>query len=238
MAVKDINVKSPISMNGGRVKSAGTPIDSGDLVNKEYLDSLLNQSYFLDSVDSIQVDNSLVPSKVVSPASRYIITNKDSLNAQFGGIAGLGNNDIVEWNGSSFVVVTDVSTVDAEFMLAYIEDIDKYYQYTKATNTWGVASGLNEIEFGNGLSYDEISGLLQIDSSVVVQKKEFVIGNGVDSDYVVTHNLSNDLPSVTVKDTGTNELLKPYIEFTSNMAILLSFSPIPGVNQIKVTVEG
>lgn len=68
---------------------------------------LLDTSNINFNVNGIQTDNTLVP--VLTLDNKYIIKNASSLNANFGSISGLANNDIVRYNGSAFELYLDVS---------------------------------------------------------------------------------------------------------------------------------
>ena len=57
-----------------------------------------------------QTDNTLDPGASPTTGDRYILTNTASLHANFGAITGVGDNDIVEYDGTNFVVAYDVST--------------------------------------------------------------------------------------------------------------------------------
>ena len=59
----------------------------------------------------IQVDNTLDPGASPTLNDRYIITDAGDINANFGSIAGLEDNDIVRYDGDDFVVSLDVSAV-------------------------------------------------------------------------------------------------------------------------------
>lgn len=85
------------------------PTTDYQVANKKYVDSLSNSGDFLDRVLKMQEDNTLDPGLTPHLYDRYIILNASSLHTNFGTISGLGNNDIVEYNGSAFTVVYDTS---------------------------------------------------------------------------------------------------------------------------------
>lgn len=236
MAIKDQVVKSNFNMNDNRIKKVGTAIEDTDAINKKYVDELLALSSFQDDVVAVQRDATLVPNKTINPRSRYIIIDKTALHADFGSIVGLANNDIVEWDGSKFIVATDMSNFTSEYMLAYVEAEDAFYQYSASDDQWETASGLNEMAVGFGLA--KINGELKIDETIVVRKKDFLIGDGSALDYVIVHDLNNNTPNVTCKETITNQEVNTFIEFTSANTITVSFNQPIGVNEIKVSIEG
>ena len=64
---------------------------------------------FQPDVLDIQVDASLDPGASPTLGDRYILTDTGNLHANFGSISGVQDDDIVEYNGSAFVVAYDVS---------------------------------------------------------------------------------------------------------------------------------
>ncbi|RMH47903.1 MAG: hypothetical protein D6688_02850, partial [Alphaproteobacteria bacterium] len=87
----------------------GVPIDSNHAVRKADLDAAIAGIDFQPDVIDVQVDATLDPGVSPATGARYIITNAASLHANFGTISGLQDNDIVEYDGSQWVVAYDVS---------------------------------------------------------------------------------------------------------------------------------
>jgi len=71
------------------------------------------ESAYQQPVLDIQTDNTLDPGATPATGARYIIENSASLHANFGTITGVGDDDIVEYDGSDFVVVWDASAQGA-----------------------------------------------------------------------------------------------------------------------------
>lgn len=92
------------------------------------IDSKIEQLDWQKDVLDIQVDNTLDPGATPTAGDRYIITDKDNLHANFGTITGIGNGDIVEYVGSAFVVVYDVS-VQGEGAFVWNRADNGLYQY-------------------------------------------------------------------------------------------------------------
>jgi hypothetical protein len=93
------------------------------------------------------------------------------------------------------------------------------------------------VQSGAGLS---LSGSgLAIDTAVVVRKYAASIGDGTNTTYTVTHNLSTRDVQVTVYDNSS-----PYaevvvdVQHTSTTAIAVLFSVAPTSNQYRVVVQG
>ena len=233
--IKEQLVKSILNLDGNAIKNIADPVEPKDAVNKEFLEKKLSESSLKDSVSSIVKDNTLVPQKTLDPQVRYIVLNKDNLHPDFGTIVGLGNNDIVTWNGTSFVLDEDVSLTPKAYIVVFVEDIEEFYQYSKVDDEWEPILGLNDIALGEGLIVENNS--IKIDNTVV-QKKEFLIGNGTDSTFSLMHNFESSTVSVTIKDTVTNQQISTLVEYVSINEISLSFNPIPSLKQFKVIIEG
>ncbi len=76
--------------------------------DKKYVDdsiaSVATLGEWQDSILDIQADATLDPTASPTLGDRYIIGDKDALHANFGTIAGVANDDIVEFDGTNFVV--------------------------------------------------------------------------------------------------------------------------------------
>lgn len=128
--------------------SSVTPTLGSHLVNKDYVDDKENNNDFQESVLDIQVDATLDPGASPATGARYIITNTAALHANFGTITGVGNNDIVEYDGANFIVVFDVS-VNTEGGKTWVEDVDRYYAY----------NGTAWVDAGATVNHNNLSGL-------------------------------------------------------------------------------
>ena len=75
----------------------------------------------------------------ITPSSgeHYILTNVSNIDAGFGTITGLGENDIVTYNGTDFTVETDVSTLtkSGEYQV-YVKDTNEVYYYDLNLIEW------------------------------------------------------------------------------------------------------
>jgi hypothetical protein len=123
------------------------PVNASDVVNKGYFDAALVGLDFQADVDGIQTDNTLDPGATPATGVRYIITDSGNLHANFGTISGVGDNDIVEYNGSAFVVAYDVS-VQGEGAITWDTASNSWYYYN---TSWGAFGGLDALTAGTGL---------------------------------------------------------------------------------------
>lgn len=93
------------------------------------------ESAYQQPVLDIQTDNTLNPTP--SEGDRYILTDVGNLSAAFTGITGVGNGDIVEYDGSAFLIVWDASA-QGSGALTYDKDSGLYYEFNGTS--WGQQS--------------------------------------------------------------------------------------------------
>lgn len=109
-----------------------------------------NESIYQQSILDIQTDAVLDPGASPAKGDRYILSNTAALNANFGTITGVGNNDIVEYDGSDFIIVWDASAQGAG---AQAFDKDSGSQYFFNGTSWALNShpdGGDGITFNSG----------------------------------------------------------------------------------------
>lgn len=129
------------------VTGVTNPVNASDVVNKGYFDAALVGLDFQADVLGLQVDNTLDPGATPTTGDRYIITNSASLHANFGTITGVGDGDIVQYNGSAFTVSYDVS-VQGEGAICWDRNSNSWYYYN---TVWGQFGGLDALTAGTGL---------------------------------------------------------------------------------------
>lgn len=137
-----------LDAQGNKITNLGTPTAGTDAVHKTYVDGLIQGLRWDDPVESIQTDNSLDPGASPTTGARYIITDSANLHANFGTISGVGDNDVVEYDGADFAVVFDASvTGEGEAV------------YNKATNSSYVYNGSSWVVMGGTSDHGGLSGL-------------------------------------------------------------------------------
>ena len=104
---------------------------------------------FQADVLDTQLDSSLDPTASPDTGARYIITDSGALHANFGTIADVASGDIVQYDGSDFVVSYDVSVSGAG---AICWDLDSSVFMMWDGSTWTVFGGLAGVTAGDGLS--------------------------------------------------------------------------------------
>ena len=129
-----------------RYDSAKTYSNDYEIVDKKYVDdqvsALGTQAEWQDSVLDVQTDDTLDPTASPATGARYILEDVSNLHANFGTISGVADDDIVEYNGSAWVVArtpttgTYCSADDETNSLRYFSGsawIQKYYESTTAS---------------------------------------------------------------------------------------------------------
>lgn len=120
------------------------PTLANHLIRKTDLDARFAEFDFQADVLDIQVDNTLDPGATPTTGDRYIVADVANLHANFGTITGVGDDDIVQYDGTNFVVVFDVSVAGIGAMVWDIDSGDFYkltssgwISFTVATHSYG-----------------------------------------------------------------------------------------------------
>jgi len=133
-----------------RITGLPTPVGGTEPIRKVDFDTALAGLNWQDDVIARQLDDTLDPGAAPNEGDRYVITDTAALNANFGTISGVENNDIVEYDGSEFVVVFDVSADSkAEGALAYSLAVDEFVRFNGTE--WVIFHGLDSLVDGAGL---------------------------------------------------------------------------------------
>lgn len=120
------------------------------------------ESAWQESVLGVQEDATLDPGASPALGARYILTNTAALNANFGTITGVGDGDIVEYNGSAFEIAFDASA-NASGAQAYNEADNTFYTYNETSWANLDLSGkqdISEKNQANGYAGLDANGLL------------------------------------------------------------------------------
>lgn len=176
LVLRDTNGDATFNM----LTITGSPTNATDVATVAYVDAAVTSISWLDPAEFIQSTASDDPG-VLTAGKRYVITNTASLHTSFQGITGLGNGDVIEYNGSGWDIIYDAS-VEGEGGVIYV----------KATNTTGdylgdIAyryNGTNWVEFfnvtvnstGNGLY--ESNGAIHVgagDNSITINPDDIVV---------------------------------------------------------------
>lgn len=130
------------------VTGLAAPSNATDAARKIDLDNALAGLDFQADVLAVQVDNTLDPGATPATGARYLITDSANLHANFGTITGVADDDIVQFNGTDFVVAYDVS-VAGSGALVWDRTDTVWYRYDGTA--WSVFGGLGDLNAGVGL---------------------------------------------------------------------------------------
>jgi len=108
--------------------------------------------HWLAPVIDTQVDATLDPGGAPTTGDRYILEDVGNLNANFGAPAGVGDDDIVEFDGSVFIVVYDASVEGAGYVTCDL-DTDLLVKFNGAA--WTTAAGVTDHGALTGLADDD-----------------------------------------------------------------------------------
>lgn len=139
-----------MNANGHKISGLGAPAAPTDAARQIDIDNALSGLNWQEDVKGVQVDDTLDPGVAVK-GDRYIVTDVAALHAGFGTIADVANGDIVEHDGTEFVVVFDVSAEGekANGTLAWDNGTKTYKRFL--SGAWGSFGGLSDINAGAGL---------------------------------------------------------------------------------------
>ncbi len=135
------------SMGGNKLTNLANGTAQTDAVTLSQLQSSMAGLDFQADVLNTQTDATLDPG-APSSGDRYIITDSTSLHTNFGTITGIGDGDIVEYDGSDFVVAYDVSA-QGEGALVWDQAADSFKYWDGSA--WDLFGGLAGVTAGDGL---------------------------------------------------------------------------------------
>jgi hypothetical protein len=142
-----------LDANGNKVTNLATATNAADAVRFDQLQNALAGLDFQPDINDVVLDGATTFPGTGLPAAalgqRYIIVDTSALDVAWGTITGVGNNDIVQYNGSSWVVAYDVS-VQGEGALAWDRDSNTFQKWDGSS--WAEFGGLAGITAGNGLT--------------------------------------------------------------------------------------
>ena len=140
-----------------------------------YIDNKLDGLDYQADVLDIQADATLDPGATPTTGDRYIITDSASLHANFGTIAGIGNNDIVEYDGADFVVIYDVSA-EGEGAIVWDRAANAWKQWTGST--WSNLTAAGESNTASNVGASGI-GIFEQKTGVDLELRKLFGTNGL-----------------------------------------------------------
>jgi len=217
----------------------GTPTNATDVATVAYVDAAITNISWLDPAEFIQADATDDPGTLTA-GKRYVITNISSLHTSFQGISGLGNGDVIEYNGSGWDIVYDAS-VEGEGGVIYV----------KATNPSGTYlgniayrfNGTNWVEFFNvtvnstGTGLYESGGAIHIgaaDDSITLNADDIAVN--VDNstlEVAVGVGLRVKAGGITHNEIAASAFDSTIVDNGSNFGVA-NYTPVAGTTVSRV----
>lgn len=176
-----------LSLGGNKITNVANGTNPNDAVNLSQLDAALAGLDFQPDVDAYVADGATQFPGTGLPAAatgqRYIIADTSALDVAWGTITGVGDNDIVEYNGSAWVVAYDVS-VQGEGALVW-DRAANYFQ------RW------------DGSSWQEFGGLAGITAGAGLQKSGNVLSLELDTNSGLEFDVPGDAGKLRVQPDGS-----------------------------------
>lgn len=189
-------LSSDLNANNHKVTNLAAPTNANDAARKIDIDNALSGLNWQEDVDGIQTDATLQPSK--ANGSRYVITDAAALHADFGTIADVANNVIVEADADGeYHVVFDPTAERADGAIAWNHATSQYVRFDGSA--WANFGGMSSITNGDGL---ELAGNTL---NVLVDRAITIVGNKVGLNVAAAGGIDiNGTNEVVVKRDGTS----------------------------------
>lgn len=177
-----------LNADGHKVTNLGAPTNATDAARKIDIDNALSGMNWQEDVDGVQRDATLQPSK--AEGSRYVIGDAAALHADFGTIADVANNVIVEADADGeYHVVFDPSADRADGAIAWNHATTQYVRFDGTQ--WAAFGGMSSVTAGDGLELDGNALNVQVDRALTI------VGNKVGVNVAAAGG---------IEVNGTNEL--------------------------------
>lgn len=186
---------------------------------EDLFSSLTVGTSFQEDVIDVVEDDTLDPGATPSEGDRYIIINSASIHTNFGTISGLTNNDIVEFDGSAWVVAYAVPGTDTDNMvLVGVQNKGTYYKFV--SGAWGEFIGFSQVTAGSGIDITNKQISVKIDNDTikidgsgnlyadVTPGTNYVAGEAIDIDISDNINVLYDNTSIGLDGEGKLSIIK------------------------------
>jgi hypothetical protein len=177
-----------LDINGNKLLNLAAGTAAGHAVEFTQFQNALSGLDFQRDVNAVVLDGATEFPGTGLPAAasgqRYIVVDTSAMDAAWGTIAGLGDNDIIEYDGADWNVAYDVS-VQGAGALVWDKDAATFVRWDGTT--WAEFGGLAGVTAGNGLeksgnvlflNFNELAGV------AVASGDEFAFGDVSDSNIV------------------------------------------------------
>lgn len=248
-----------------KITNLPTPVNSGDAVNKGYVDSAIEGLAWKDSVRvstqgnlSLSSPGSTIDGITMATSDRVLVRSQTTQS----------ENGIYIWNGSAVAMTRalDASTfAELEQAVVTVEegtDAGATFRQTQVNGTidssnviWssfgtvspsasettaGIAELATQAETDAGTDDARIVTPLKLKTWSGAPKRYAAnFGDGSATSYTITHNLgTRDVTVAVYRNSGNYDEVFCDVEHTSTSAVTLKFTTAPTSNQYRVVVLG
>lgn len=248
-----------------KILNLPSPVNTGDAVNKSYVDSLVEGLAWKDSCrvatqsnTNLAAPGATIDGITLATSDRVLVRNQSTQS----------QNGIYIWNGAAVAMTRalDANTFDElEQAITTVEegtDANVAWRQTQVNGTLG-SSNIIWQSFGTvaPAASESTSGIAELatqpetdagtdDLRIVTPLKlknwssgpkryAVNIGDGTNTSYTVTHNLgTRDVTVAVYRNSGSYDEVMPDVNHTSTTALTVVFSSAPTSNQYRVVVTG
>lgn len=182
-----------LDANNYKVTNLGAPTSANDAARKIDIDNAIAGIDWLHDSDDIQTDGTLDPTLEVG--KQYLILDADTINPNFGTIAGLVDNAIVRYNGTDFEIVFDPTDPEAGGAVTWVKSIKEYRRFD--STQWTTFGGASEFNAGAGL--EKAGNVVNVKTGAGLQ----IANNAVAVKLDANGGLEDNAGSTRVKLDGT-----------------------------------
>lgn len=227
-----------LDLNGNQVANLLAASSAGQAVEFSQFQNALSGLDFQRDVNAVVLDGATEFPGTGLPAAatgqRYIIVDTSALDVAWGAIAGVQDNDIVQYNGTAWVVAYDVS-VQGPGALVWDRDSATFVRWDGST--WAEFGGLAGITAGNGL--DKVGNTLflnfnELAAVAVAAGDEFAFGDVSDTNIVKKITFSS-LNSSLDHDALTNFVANEHVDHSAVQIATAAGSGLSGGGDITTT---
>jgi hypothetical protein len=228
-----------LDMNGNQVLNLGVASAASHAVRfDQFQAAIAGLDFQADVLDYVLDASTTSPGNGLPSAAsgqRYILASgTGALDAGWGAIAGVGNNDIVQYTGSVWVVAYDVS-VQGPGALVWNRD-DVYFMRYDGTS-WSEFGGLAGITAGNGLT--KTGNTLDLNfnemaASAIAVGDELAFGDVSDTNIVKKITMAN-FNAALDHDTLANYVANEHVDHSAVQIATAAGSGLSGGGDITTT---
>lgn len=248
-----------------KILNLPSPVNTGDAANKAYVDSLVEGLAWKESCRvatqsnlSLSSPGSTIDGVTLATSDRVLVRNQTTQS----------QNGIYIWNGAAVAMTRalDASTfAELEQAVTTVEegtDSGATFRQTQINGTiessniiWtsfgttapaasestaGIAELATQVETDAGTDDSRIVTPLKLKTWASAPKRYSAnFGDGTNTSYTITHNLSTrDVTVAVYRNSGNYDEVLCDVQHTSTTALTLVFSTAPTSNQYRVVVVG